>query len=71
MTEHHDEKAQRSVAARLRGDGTGYFLDCPVCHFYKTADPGQPCRRLGCDGTVVKVEFVVTPPGSPGDGGAS
>lgn len=50
------------AAAWLRGDGTGYFIECPVCHFYKVSDPGQPCRRIGCDGVTVKVEFRVIPP---------
>ena len=50
------------ASARLRGDGTGYFIECPVCHFYKVSDPGEPCRRIGCNGVAVKVEFRVTSP---------
>ena len=67
MGEHSAEKdAGHLAAAWLRGDGTGYFLECPVCHFYKVSDPGEPCRRIGCDGIVVKVEFRVIPPGKEG-----
>ncbi len=45
------------VAVWMRGDGTGHYLDCPACHFYKNSDVG-PCRMIGCDGMVVKVEIA-------------
>ena len=48
-----------SITAWVRADGTGYYPDCPVCHFYKNMAAGRPCRRSGCPGTVVKVEFQV------------
>jgi hypothetical protein len=34
--------------------------ECPVCGFWKNsaADVGGPCRRIGCDGTVERVEYV-------------
>lgn len=35
--------------------------ECPVCGFWKNsdADVGGPCRRIGCDGTVERVEYVL------------
>jgi hypothetical protein len=63
MSGHSAESAAGYlVSAWVRGDGTGHFLECPVCHFYKVSYPGVPCRRIGCNGTVVKVEFSTTPP---------
>jgi hypothetical protein len=50
--------------AYLRPDGTGFYVDCPECHFFKNApsDVGNPCRNALCrNGVVQQVEFVVTP----------
>lgn len=55
------KQANFPVSGWLREDGTGYFHDCPKCHFYKNVAVG-PCRNTGCDGIVVQVEFRVTPP---------
>jgi len=49
----------------MRGDGTGYYFDCPTCHFYKNGSLGI-CRRVGCGDAVVKVEIHVTSPVSKG-----
>lgn len=40
--------------AYLNEDGqTGYFVDCPKCHFFKNspAEVGGPCRNALCDET--------------------
>lgn len=46
-------------------DGTGFFMDCPECHFFKNApsDEGNACRNMSCTtGVVVKVRFVLAQP---------
>jgi hypothetical protein len=56
--------AARHIDAYINGDGTGFFLDCPRCHFYKnaTSEPGEPCRSTLCDGIVERVAFQVISP---------
>lgn len=53
------ETNEHLAAAWMRGDGTGYYFDCPTCHFYKNGALG-PCRNTSCSDTVVKVEIRVT-----------
>lgn len=54
----------RHIDAYIHGDGTGFFMDCPRCHFYKnsTSEPGEPCRSTLCDGVVERVVFQVISP---------
>jgi hypothetical protein len=56
----------RHVDAYVRGDGTGFFMDCPRCHFYKNAvsHEGDTCRNLTCTGTVERVAFRTISPGT-------
>jgi hypothetical protein len=52
--------------AYLNEDGqSGFYVDCPTCHFYKNGieDIGGPCRnRLCTTGVVIQVNFTVQPP---------
>lgn len=57
MSEEQKSEPNGHLAATwMRGDGTGYYFDCPTCHFYKNGSLG-PCRKIGCNDTVVKVEI--------------
>lgn len=55
----------RNVDAYVWGDGTGFFMDCPRCHFYKNSvsNEGDPCRSVTCTGTVERVSFRILPSG--------
>ncbi len=51
------------VNALVHDDGTGYFLTCPRCHFYKNAasKEGNTCRNVNCTGTIETVRFQIIP----------
>lgn len=62
MTHNAENRAPWPLpAAYLRDDDTGFFFDCPRCHFFKNNHVG-PCRQIGCGGSVERREFRVLPP---------
>ena len=66
MTSAHPKDIEQGYCGNCHDwtglDGMGNIerYDCPVCHFWKNnaADVGGPCRAIGCDGIVERVEYV-------------